>query len=308
MQARILISPRSLVKSSRSYFAFTLIELLVVIAIIAILAAILLPVLQSAQQRAVRTNCVNDLRQNAIGISMYASDNQDYMPPLKYRDSNPEDYPYQMFEYSPVNQSPPTFTAGPYNLGVVWSSGAVANGQVFYCPGFVTPNNEFTFAYYSQTQAWPCGRNSATAKDSNPTWVRAGYSYYPQSKAVAKVTTASGLKDVPYWPLATTSPEPYKDWSVVPLFKQTQIDLNKSMVVDLITGKYSDLAHKNGNSPAGVNAAFGDGHVSWQGMSANPAAFSRSEWTSLGNSSSSSSSSNTGSGVDFRYIMSLWRP
>ena len=298
MQVRTSISPRTLVKSSRAALGFTLIELLVVIAIIAILAAILLPVLEAAQQRALRTSCANDLRQGAIATGIYASDNLDYMPPLKYRDSNPEDYPYQMFEYSPVNVSPPTFTEGPYNLGILWSSGALMDGHIFYCPALNTPNNEFTFSYYSQTQAWPCGRNSATATDSNPTWVRAGLSYYPQSKQVATTSTASGLRPVPYWPSYTTSPSPYSGWSVVPLFKQTLVDPNKSMIVDLITGKFSDLAHKDGNTPAGVNAAFGDGHVAWEGIRANPAAFNQTEWTALSSSS----------GVDFRYIMSLWRP
>jgi prepilin-type N-terminal cleavage/methylation domain-containing protein/prepilin-type processing-associated H-X9-DG protein len=58
--------------------AFTLIELLVVMAIIAILAAILFPVFAQAKKSAKKTANISNLRQLALGIQMYALDNEGY--------------------------------------------------------------------------------------------------------------------------------------------------------------------------------------------------------------------------------------
>jgi prepilin-type N-terminal cleavage/methylation domain-containing protein/prepilin-type processing-associated H-X9-DG protein len=68
-------------RGHQSHKAFTLIELLVVIAIIGILAAMLLPALASAREKARTVQCISNLKQIGIAISLYAGDNDGYLVP-----------------------------------------------------------------------------------------------------------------------------------------------------------------------------------------------------------------------------------
>lgn len=67
---------------------FTLTELLVVMAVIGTLSSLLLPTLGSAKERARTIQCVNNLRQMGLAITLYAADFDDRLVPAEYNIKN----------------------------------------------------------------------------------------------------------------------------------------------------------------------------------------------------------------------------
>lgn len=76
--------------NSNQQRAFTLIELLVVIAIIGILTALLLPALASTKVKAKSTNCLSNMRQMGLAITMYADDHAGLAPRTTHGAPNSE--------------------------------------------------------------------------------------------------------------------------------------------------------------------------------------------------------------------------
>jgi prepilin-type N-terminal cleavage/methylation domain-containing protein len=72
--------PGEAVIQPKGWSAFTLLELLVVIAIIATLASLLLPALAKARTQARRVQCLNNLRQIALGWKIWAEDHGGKLP------------------------------------------------------------------------------------------------------------------------------------------------------------------------------------------------------------------------------------
>ncbi|NLH71517.1 MAG: prepilin-type N-terminal cleavage/methylation domain-containing protein [Verrucomicrobia bacterium] len=75
---------------------FTLIEMLVVVGIIGILMAMLMPAISRAKGKANQIKCVNNLRQLALSLSMYADDFSGEYPP---RRTPPNTWPGKLQPY-----------------------------------------------------------------------------------------------------------------------------------------------------------------------------------------------------------------
>jgi prepilin-type N-terminal cleavage/methylation domain-containing protein/prepilin-type processing-associated H-X9-DG protein len=276
------LSPRP--NGLRGQHGFTLIELLVVIAIIAILAAMLLPALSRAKERALRINCVSNLRQIGVGVMMYAGENNDVIPLCGWPQGQ---NPWQTYEACRVQAGSGNVSRGFYSLGLLFRTKSAADARVFYCPSNrKNAGANWTYDYFSQSAPWP-----STPAGSGDVNVRTGYNYYPQRRD----TENAGGYLLPQLSWATAQLEFGGNLAVVAPIKSTALDGSKSMSTDLMHSPTS-VPHKDG-SVSGLNALFGDGHVKWQSAKGNSQAFDPNLWIDLGSNP-----------LNFRRIADLWKP
>lgn len=162
--------------------SFTLIELLVVIAIIAILAAMLLPALHSARESGKKTNCVNNVKNQVMSISIYATDNQDFLPLGSCGVGNSANQNYCSYvspvssNYSYFSLMKPDFRWAGGKARLAGATGPLSNPRLLVCPSDDRVKKESKYT-------------PETSLDAGGTMI--SYSY----RGVSKYPTASGYSN-----------------------------------------------------------------------------------------------------------------
>ena len=214
---------------------FTLIELLVVIAIIAILASMLLPALAQARAKARQASCASNLKQLALGVQMYASENEEYIPGIGNYDSRYDNSTSSVRAYTRQNL--------PYNFWMDLILPQVGDREVFRCPSLAVDETNYrqggygwnggvgywvnmTARYANPGQDGPLYRGVKLAQLAEP-----GNTFCIADVAVSPVMCCPGVQAYLSFSYTRNSPGLYTPWP---------------------------LRHSSGE-----NFAFLDGHVQW---------------------------------------------
>lgn len=246
-------------KSATTRRGFTLTDLLVVLGMTALLATVLLSAAFTTQERALRAECVSNLRQIGVGLNLYSADRNGYLPLCVWPYGQ---NPWQTYEACRVNPADgSTITRGYENLGLLFRTKVVSSAKIFYCPSYGQSSWFNSYDYYATgPNGWP-----STPVGLNDDNVRTGYNYYPQLRATENANTSYGNFILPK--LSSSGVNVQLEVGLIkvitPPAKLTDVNPNKSVAVDS-TMSFVGIPHKASGSVVGLNALFPDGRVTFQ--------------------------------------------
>jgi len=204
---------------------FTLIELLVVIAIIAILASMLLPALNKARDRAKAANCVANLKQLGMGLSMYSGANGDFLPP--------QEVP------NPAGKLKPWTTLIAIDQGL--------SGKVFACPS-LSGGDKYQIAKMT-SKDWQNAWNDNGGNYNGPR-----YTHYGVNRLIGRTDSLGSRGKL------TRSASPSK----LLLLTDTYVASNTKDGFFLVWSQFqaaNDCGQVDGRHNFSSNVCYADGHV-----------------------------------------------